>query len=41
MKKFVFLPDHLYISKNFENGIEKLEKHWTDCITFEGDYVDE
>ena len=25
----------------FEKGIEKLEKHWNECITLEGNYVDE
>ena len=25
----------------YKKGIEMLEKHWTDCVAFEGDYVDE
>ena len=25
----------------YEKGIEMLEKRWTDCVAFEGDYVDE
>ena len=25
----------------YKHGIEKLQKRWTDCITLEGDYVDE
>ena len=25
----------------YKNGIELLEKHWNQCITLEGDYVDE
>ena len=25
----------------YKHGIEKLEKHWNDCIALEGDYIDE
>ena len=25
----------------YTKGIEMLEKRWTDCVAFEGDYVDE
>ncbi len=25
----------------YKHGIEKLEKHWNDCVTLEGDNVDE
>ena len=25
----------------YKKGIEILEKHWTDCVAFGGDYVDE
>ena len=25
----------------YKKGIEMLEKPWTDCVAFEGDYVDE
>ena len=25
----------------YKKGIEMLEKRWTDCVAFEGDYVDE
>lgn len=25
----------------YKKGIEILEQHWNDCITLEGDYVDE
>ena len=25
----------------YKEGIEKLEKHWNEYITFEGNYVDE
>ena len=25
----------------YKKGIEMLEKHWTDCVAFEGDNVDE
>ena len=25
----------------YKKGIEKLEKRWTECITLEGNYVDE
>ena len=29
-------------NKSFDKkGIELLEKHWNQCITLEGDYVDE
>ena len=24
----------------YKKGIEMLEKRWTDCVAFEGDYVD-
>ena len=24
----------------YNHGIEKLEKHWNDCIALEGDYTD-
>ena len=26
---------------SYKKGIEMLEKRWTDCVAFEGDYVDE
>ena len=25
----------------YKKGIEKLEEHWNECITLEGNYVDE
>ena len=25
----------------YKKGIEMLEKRWTDCVAFKGDYVDE
>ena len=25
----------------YKKGVEMLEKRWTDCVAFEGDYVDE
>ena len=44
-KEEVITETNAYFEVKYESfhkkGIEMLEKHWTDCVAFEGDYVDE